>query len=59
MNSNDFFQSMNMDSTISGDNNYINNDIDIYKVEVIDENDAVKIKMDINSIDYNSDYNDK
>lgn len=29
MYSNDFFQNMNMDNNISGDNNYINQDMDV------------------------------
>lgn len=37
---------------------YINKDIEIYKVEVLDNNDMVKIKMDINNIDYNTNYNE-
>ena len=37
---------------------YINKDNDIYKVEVLDNNDMVKLKMDINKIDYNTNYND-
>jgi outer membrane lipoprotein-sorting protein len=37
---------------------YINKDKNIYQVEVLGENDIVKIKMMINNIDYNSNYND-
>ena len=38
---------------------YINKDKEIYQVEVLDENDKVKIKMTINKIDYNPNYNDE
>lgn len=36
---------------------YINKDNDIYLIEVIDSNNIVKLKMSINSIDYNNDIN--
>lgn len=36
---------------------YINKE-EIYKVEVLDENDIVKIKMTINKVDYNANYNE-
>lgn len=36
---------------------YINRDNNIYKVEVLDNADIVKLKMDINNIDYNPNYN--
>lgn len=37
---------------------YIDKDKNIYQVEVLDENDIIKIKMTINKIDYNSNYNE-
>ncbi|MBP3920542.1 MAG: outer membrane lipoprotein carrier protein LolA [Bacilli bacterium] len=36
---------------------YINKDATIFKIEVMDNNGLVKLKMDINSIDYNNDLN--
>ncbi len=38
---------------------YIDKDINIYKVEVLDNSDIIKLKMDINQIDYNCDYNEE
>ena len=37
---------------------YINKEKDIYQVEVLDDNGNIKIKMKINKIDYNPNYND-
>lgn len=37
---------------------YINNEKDIYQVEVLDDNNNIKIKMTINKIEYNQNYND-
>ncbi len=37
---------------------YIDKDKDIYQVEVLDENNNIKIKMLINKIDYNPNYNE-
>lgn len=37
---------------------YINKEKDIYQVEVLDDNGNIKIRMKINKIDYNPNYND-
>lgn len=35
---------------------YVDKDMKIYKIEVMDNNGLIKLKMDINSIDYNYDF---